>query len=95
MVGSYGELILPCLIIVGLATRAAALGMLAFILVMSLVDVTGHGVPLGGLLDGDPSSIVPDQRLFWSMPLLVLVFMGGGRLSLDHVLFARIKLRGK
>ena len=88
MLGSYGELILPILIVVGLATRLASLAMIGFILVMSIVDVTGHGVPLGGLLDGNPGSIVPDQRLFWCMPLLVLVFMGAGRLSVDQMLFA-------
>ncbi|MCG8622054.1 MAG: DoxX family protein [Proteobacteria bacterium] len=88
MLGTYGELILPILIVVGLATRLASLAMIGFILVMSIVDVAGHGVALGALLDGNPGSIVPDQRLFWCMPLLVLVFMGAGRLSLDQMLFA-------
>lgn len=86
MAGSYGEIILPVLIVVGLATRFAALGMLVFILVMSVVDVAGHGVGLGALLDGDPTSLIPDQRLFWAMPLLVLAFMGGGKFSLDRLL---------
>ena len=87
MLGSYGEVILPILIIAGLATRLSAIGMILFIIVMSIVDVAGHGVPLGALLDGNPSSIVPDQRLFWTMPLLVLAFMGGGVFSLDHIIW--------
>ena len=93
MAGTYGEIILPVLIVVGLLTRLAAMGMILFIVVMSLVDVTGHGVAVGALLDGDPTSIIPDQRLFWSMPLLVLAFMGGGVFSLDHVIGNRAKRR--
>ena len=64
MAGTYGEFILPLLIILGLATRLAVVGMIGFIIVMSIVDVTGHGVSVGGLLDGNPGSIIPDQRLY-------------------------------
>lgn len=89
MTGAYGELIFPLLIVVGFATRLAALGMLGFILVMSVVDVTGHGVAMRALFDGDPMSIIPDQRLFWCMPLVVLMFTGAGSLSIDRLLFLR------
>ena len=65
-------------------TRLAALGMVGFIIVMSLVDVTGHGVALGSLLDGNPSALIPDQRLFWIFPLMVIVFFGAGPLSIDR-----------
>ncbi len=64
-------------------TRLAALGMIIFIVIMSVVDVTGHGVTLGSLLDSNPSSLIPDQRLYWGLPLLVLMLVGAGRLSLD------------
>ena len=41
--GTYAEFILPILIIVGLFSRAAALGMIVFIAVQTYVDVTGQG----------------------------------------------------
>lgn len=86
MAGTYGEVILPILIIIGLATRLAAFGMIAFILVLSIVDVTGHGVAMGSLFDGNPSSLIPDQRVFWGMLMAVLVFKGGGSISADALL---------
>jgi len=86
MAGTWAEVILPLLIVVGLLTRPAAIGMMGFIFVMSVVDVLGHGVPMGSLLDGDPKSLVPDQRIFWIFPLLVMVFMGAGPLSLDRLI---------
>lgn len=85
MAGTYAEFVLPLLIVIGLMTRLAAAGMIIFILVMSVVDVTGHGVALGSLLDGTPSSLIPDQRLYWCFLLLLLVFMGAGRVSLDRL----------
>ena len=84
MLGTYAEFILPACIVIGFMTRLAALGMLGFIIVMSLVDVTGHGVALGSLLDGNPSGLIPDQRLFWIFPLMVIVFFGAGPLSIDR-----------
>lgn len=91
--GTYAEFLLPALIVIGLLTRLSALGMIVFITVMSVVDVTGHGVELGSLLDGNPSDLIPDQRLFWIFPLLVIVFQGAGRISLDHFCLSRIKER--
>ncbi|MEM8977146.1 MAG: DoxX family protein, partial [Pseudomonadota bacterium] len=41
--GTYAEIVLPVLIIVGLFTRLAALGMIGFVFVQSYVDITGHG----------------------------------------------------
>ena len=89
--GTYGEFILPLLIIIGLATRLAALGMIGFILVMSIVDVAGHGLVAGSLLDANPGSIVPDQRLYWMVPMLILIFRGAGSFSLDRVLCSIMK----
>ena len=86
MAGTYGEFILPLLIIIGFATRAAALGMIVFILVMSLVDVSGHGVVYGSLLDANPVSLIPDQRLYWCAPMLILIFKGPGSISCDYLL---------
>lgn len=89
MLGTYAEFILPACIVIGFMARLAALGMVGFIIVMSLVDVTGHGVALGSLLDGDPSGLIPDQRLFWIFPLMVIVFFGAGPLSIDRRIHIR------
>lgn len=43
-VGTWGEFILPILIIVGLFTRTAAFGMIVFVCVLSFVDVYGHQI---------------------------------------------------
>ena len=86
MAGTYGEFIIPLLIIIGFATRAAALAMIVFIFVMSLVDVSGHGVVAGSLLDANPMSLIPDQRLYWSVPMIILIFKGPGSISCDYLL---------
>ncbi len=83
--GTYGEFVLPILIIAGLFARVGALGMVAFILVQTYVDVTVHSVTLGALLNGQSSELI-DQRLFWSIPLLYIVLKGPGVISLDHLL---------
>lgn len=84
--GTWGEFVLPILIVLGLFTRLASLGMLVFLGVMTWVDVTGHGVVVGAWFDGDPKGIVADLRLYWALALLVLVCHGGGRLSVDFLI---------
>ncbi|MEM6744975.1 MAG: DoxX family protein, partial [Pseudomonadota bacterium] len=42
--GTYSEFVLPILIVIGLFTRLAALGMLVFVVVQSYVDIAFHGV---------------------------------------------------
>ncbi|QDY68559.1 DoxX family protein [Qingshengfaniella alkalisoli] len=89
LAGTYGEFVLPLLIVIGLLTRIAALGMIGFIAVQSLTDIYGHGLTrpdIGMWFDRDPSSLIADQRTFWTFVLLVLVVQGGGALSLDRVL---------
>lgn len=85
--GTVAEFVLPVLILVGLLTRAAALGMIGFVVVQTLVDVTGHHVPLGGLFDNALGLI--DQRVMWSFLFLVMVIKGAGPLSLDRLLKLR------
>ena len=87
--GSIGELILPLLIILGLFTRIASLGMIIFILVLSWVDHFGHGLEWGMWFDGEPGSKILDQRFYWITNLLVLMSLGGGRFSLDHLIGIR------
>jgi putative oxidoreductase len=74
---------------VGLLTRLAALGMIGFIFVQSIVDITGHGVAgadIGAWFDKASSALILDQRSFWVFALIVLVVRGAGPLSLDRVL---------
>jgi len=90
--GTYAEFILPLLIIVGLFTRIAAVGMIVFIAVQTLVDITVHQVEpetIGALFDRFPDSVILDQRLLWLLPLIYLAIKGGGLISLDAVLAKR------
>lgn len=89
LLGAWAELLLPVLIVAGLFTRLASLGMIVFIIVMSWVDITGHGVDanaIGAPFDGNPGATIADQRLLWCFLLLVLVLRGAGALSLDALL---------
>ena len=43
LAGMWAEFVIPALIVLGLFTRAASLAMIGFILVMSVVDIAGHG----------------------------------------------------
>jgi len=89
--GTWAEFLLPAMVVLGLLTRLAALGMIGFILVQSLTDLYGHGgiahaETLGAWFDRIPDAIILDQRALWVFVLLVLVVKGGGRLSLDRML---------
>ena len=88
--GTWAEFVLPALIVLGLATRVAALGMIGFITIQSLTDLYGHGgitqpATLGAWFDKLPDGLILDQRAFWIFTLLVLVLKGGGILSLDLI----------
>ena len=82
--GTVAEFVLPVLLLVGLLTRLAAIGMIGFILVQTLVDVVGHGVALGGLFDTQQQLL--DQRVMWTFLFLVMVIKGAGPLSLDRLI---------
>ena len=70
---ALGEHILPVLILLGLGTRFAALGLLVMTLVIQLLVYPGayptHGV--------------------WAAVLLYLIARGPGRISLDHLIARR------
>jgi putative oxidoreductase len=90
--GTWAEFILPALIVLGLLTRLAALGMIGFVVVQSLTDVIGHAADpttVGRWFDRASDALLLDQRALWIVLLLILVTMGGGRLSLDAVLARR------
>ena len=82
--GTWAEFVLPALLLVGLLTRLAALGMIGFVWVQTFTDVTGHGVKLGGLFDN--TITLMDQRVMWTFLFVVIVINGAGPLSLDRVL---------
>jgi putative oxidoreductase len=88
--GTVAEFLLPALIVLGLLTRLAALGMIGFVTVQSLTDIYGHGASdaetLGRWFDRMPDAAILDQRALWVLLLLVLVVKGGGWLSLDRML---------
>lgn len=93
--GTWAEFILPLLIVIGLFTRLAALGMIGFVVVQSLTDLYGHGgiahpETLGAWFDKVPDSVILDQRAFWMLVLVTLVIKGAGALSLDRILSRQI-----
>lgn len=81
LAGTVAEFVLPVLIVVGLLTRLAAVGMIGFVAVQTIVDVIGHGVALGGLFDSGQALI--DQRFLWVFLFVILLLKGAGPLSLD------------
>jgi putative oxidoreductase len=94
ILGTWSEFILPVLIVVGLFTRIAAIGMIGFVIAQTWVDIVGHGVgteTIGVWFDNSPSGDIVDQRAFWIFLLLVLVLRGAGPLSLDAILGGRYK----
>lgn len=87
LAGTWAEFILPTLIVIGLFTRAAAFGMIGFVVLQSLTDMVGHGAAAGAWFDNLSDAAILDQRAFWVFVLLYLVFRGAGPLSMDRVLF--------
>jgi len=89
--GTIAEFVLPILIVIGLFTRFAALGMIGFVVIQSLTDLYGHGgiahaETLGAWFDRFPDHAILDQRAFWLVLLAILVIKGAGVLSIDHIL---------
>lgn len=86
--GTYSEFILPVLIVIGLFTRVAALGMIGFVLVQSYVDIAFHGVDeqtIGVIFDRIQDSAISDQRLLWMLIFIPLLVRGPGYISIDWV----------
>lgn len=88
LAGSWAELILPALILLGLLTRLAALGMIGFVAMQSLTDIFGHNAgekTIGAWFDRIADAAILDQRAFWVLLLVILVIKGAGPLSLDRL----------
>jgi len=95
--GTYTEILLPILIVIGLFTRLAALGMIGFVLVQSYVDIAFHGADektTGAFFDRVQDSAIFDQRTLWVFVLIYLVVKGAGAISLDGFLSRRTSAAG-
>jgi len=88
LAGTWAEFVLPLLVLIGLFTRLAALGMVGFVLVQTWVDVAGHGAALGAWFDRLADGLI-DERGFWLFLLIVLVLRGAGPISVDALLGRR------
>lgn len=91
--GTYAEILLPVLIVIGLFTRIAALGMIVFVIVQSYVDIAFHNVDsetIGTWFDRFSDAVILDQRALWVFLLVYLVVRGAGRVSVDHLLHRRL-----
>ncbi len=94
ILGTWAEFILPALLVLGLLTRLAALGMIGFVIVQTLTDLYGHGViespeTLGAWFDRASDSAIMDQRLLWITVLAIPLLRGAGPISLDQLLRRR------
>lgn len=89
--GTMAEFLLPVLILLGLFTRLAAIGMIGFVFLQSATDIYGHGQldALGRWFDHIPDGPILDQRALWLLLFCVLFIKGAGPLSLDRLLVAR------
>ncbi|MCI4660301.1 MAG: DoxX family protein [Neomegalonema sp.] len=87
--GTYAEFILPALIVLGLFTRLASLGMIGFVAMQTWVDVSGHGSASGipeKMFDHLSNHVIADQRLLWIVLFVYLAIRGAGAFSLDRAL---------
>ncbi len=88
LAGMWAEFLIPALIVVGLFTRTASVAMIGFIVVVSIVDVVGHGAgatTIGVWFDNVPDAKILDQRLIWILLLLVPLTRGAGPISIDAI----------
>lgn len=86
--GTWAEVLLPVLIVLGLFTRLSSIAMILFVSVMTYVDVAELGMKPeleGALFDAQPDGMW-DRRVLWGFLLVVLVVKGPGILSLDGLL---------
>lgn len=75
VLGTAGELVFPVLLIVGLMSRFAALGLSA----VNVVAVVGYAHVL--MSDGFEAAL--GQHYLWGLMLLTVLVFGPGRLSVD------------
>jgi putative oxidoreductase len=81
--------VLPVLLVLGLATRIAAFGMIGLIAMTVVIDIFARSAPpevIGALSDASPHDPISDLRLLWITVLAVPAVLGGGGLSLDALI---------
>ncbi len=76
LMGTAGELVLPVLLVLGLGSRFAALG-------LSVVNV----VAVLSLMEAAPAAL--QQHIFWGALLAATAIYGPSRFSIDHLLFGK------
>jgi putative oxidoreductase len=81
VVGSFGELFFPVLVILGLAGRLGAIGLFA----VNAMAVISYSHVL--FQEGFEAAI--GQHYLWGFMLLMLAFKGPGAMSVDHLLARR------
>lgn len=74
--GTAAELALPILLAIGLASRLTALALFGF----NIVAVIAYSA----FLFGDNGAAGLTQHIMWGVMMLITVFHGPGKLSLDH-----------
>jgi len=75
MVGTFGELFFPLLLVLGLFTRLGALGLFA----VNLMAVVSYWHVLGG--DGFEAAL--GQHVLWGYMIAVIAVVGSGAISVD------------
>jgi putative oxidoreductase len=78
VIGTFGELCFPVLLILGLFTRLGALGLFA----VNAMAVISYWHVLGG--EGFEAALA--QHVLWGYMLAVIAMVGGGGISLDALL---------
>ena len=83
-IGTFGELVFPVLIVLGLAGRLGAAGLFVVnvMAVVSYLDLFGFECPAG-----------INSHYYWGSILLALVVFGPGKMSLDEFILQRFGLK--
>lgn len=83
-VGTFGELVFPILIVLGVAGRLGAAGLFVVnvMAVASYLDLFGFECPAG-----------INSHYYWGSVLLALVVFGPGKISLDEFILRRFGLK--
>ena len=74
LMATFFELVMPALLVIGFASRFAALPLLAMVLVIQFV--LGAANPAYDIV----------EHFYWMMLLLVIILIGPGKLSIDYFL---------